>query len=396
MRYLDTGSRDPDQALGAWLEASSGDSSVVGLRWQAGFFGADALGYFVNVLSRLASTDGVLHVVVGSNDGTTRRGDLEILLDLAGPPRDKLRIGVVAFDNAYFHPKTFHFTRSDGSESAYVGSANLTRSGAASLHVEAGIILDTRDGDDTGTLAQIRDAVDWWFTTYPDGLTRVSGAADLDDLVARGLLDVPRPPLVRSGSTRARGSSGSGARLGPLRTIPMLPSSAAVESARATGQPPADSAETYAAAGSRQLAAGRGPSVAAHWTKRLSRSDAQRKPQGNQRGSVALVKAGYPINAQTYFREDFFGDADWTADTTSTGEGRETAMVEFATSVLGRDLGVLNIPITYAPNREASQRNYTTLLHLGPLAPYFAQDDLTGYDLLVERRADGSFAVAIS
>src|SRR5690606_34647936 len=153
MRYLDTGARDPKQALGAWLEELAGDHDIDSLRWQSGFFGAEALGYLVDVLDRLASVGGVVHVLVGSNDGTTQRSDLELLLDLAGPPRANLRIGLVAFENAYFNPKTLHCGRCDGTEVAYVGSANLTPSGVASLHVEAGVVLDTRDDDDPDTVA---------------------------------------------------------------------------------------------------------------------------------------------------------------------------------------------------------------------------------------------------
>ncbi len=116
MRYFDSGSRDPSQALGAWLAAMTDDESVSAVRWQSGFFGAEALGYFVPVFERLATVDGRVSVLVGSNDGTTKHRDVELLLDLTGPPRDGRRLGVVAFDNAYFHPKTFHFERSDGSE----------------------------------------------------------------------------------------------------------------------------------------------------------------------------------------------------------------------------------------------------------------------------------------
>jgi hypothetical protein len=132
------------------------------------------------------------------------------------------------------------------------------------------------------------------------------------------------------------------------------------------------------------------------WSKVLSQSDAQGKPRGNQRGSITLVAAGFPINAQTYFRYDFFSGVAWTADTTSTGEGRETAAVAFATTLLGQDLGVLQLPISYAPNREASQANYTTLLHVGPLGPRFAAYDMTGRTLRLERRSDRSFALSIA
>jgi hypothetical protein len=396
MRYLDTGSRDPNQALGTWLTALTNDESVAAVRWQSGFFGAEALGYFIEVFDRLASADGALSVLVGSNDGTTKRRDVELLLELTGPPRGRRRLGVVAFDNAYFHPKTFHFVRSDGSMAAYIGSANLTKSGATSQHVEAGVILDTHDGDDPGVLGSIGDAIDWWFESTPDGFTLVTDLADLDDLVARGRLDVPRPRLVRPVAPAAPSGSRERITLSPLTDVPALPSAGATAEAP-TAEPPAESAEPSADLGA-VVPAPSGPAALAtvEWRKVLSRSDAQRKAHGNQRGSITLVAAGHPINAQTYFRYDLFSELAWAADTTSTGEGRETAVVAFAATVLGEDLGVLHLPVTYAPNREASQANYTTLLHVGPLGPQFATHDLTGRELRLERRTDGSFALSIA
>jgi hypothetical protein len=390
MRYLDTGSRDPDEALGAWLEAMTADPLVAAVRWQSGCFGAEALGYFVPVFDRLAATGGALNVLVGSNDGTTKRHDLEILLELAGPTREGRRIGVVAFDNAYYHPKTFHFSRSDGSEAAYVGSANLTRSGAASLHVEAGLLLDTRDGDDPAIVAKIRAAVDWWFDAMPEGFTLLTDLTDLDVLVARGHLDVPRPQVTRPAAPDAQPASAERVTLSPLRSIPALPTGSAADDSAAAATANADQpGATSSPSG------GHAVPTTVEWRKSLSRSDAQRKPKGNQRGSITLVAAGYPINAQTYFRHDFFSGVAWVADTTSTGEGRETAEVALAASVLGQDLGELHLPVSHAPNREASQANYTTLLHIGPLGPHFAAHDMTGRELRLERRADGSFALSI-
>lgn len=398
MRYLDTGSRDPSQALGAWLAELTDDESVTAVRWQSGFFGAESLGYFIEVFDRLAMTDGTLSVLVGSNDGTTKRHDVELLLEVTGPPRAGRRLGVVAFDNGYFHPKTFHFVRSDGSEAAYVGSANLTKSGATSLHIEAGVVLDTGDGDDPAVLGSIRDAIDWWFESTPDGFTLVTELADLDDLVARGRLDVPRPPLVRPVAPAApSGSAPERITLSPLAPIPALPTAVRAVGP-STAEPPAESTEPSAEQPGTVMPPPSGPPpvTTVEWSKVLSQSDAQRKPQGNQLGSITLVAAGYRINAQTYFRYDFFSGVAWTADTTSTGEGRETAAVAFATTVLGQDLGVLQLPVSYAPNREASQANYTTLLHVGPLGPQFATHDMTGRELRLERRADGSFALSIA
>jgi hypothetical protein len=332
------------------------------------------------VLDRLASENGVVHILVGSNDGTTQRIDLEHLLDLAGPPRANLRIGLVAFENAYFHPKTLHCGRFDGTELAYVGSANLTPSGVASLHVEAGVVFDTLDGDDPDAVAHIRKAIDWWFESTPAGFTLISNASDLDDLETQGVIGVPRAAPVRRPSPKPSGST-LRTRLTPLLAIPpLLPLTpvAINESHVHIGNMPSPAPTTI------------------RWSKKLTRSDAQRKPTGNQRGGITLVAAGYPINAQTYFRLEFFADVDWLAEKTLTGQERQRAVVQFSTAILGTDVGTIDISITYAPNREASQANYTTMLHLGPLATYFASDDMTNRVLLLERLADGSYTLTIS
>ena len=135
--------------------------------------------------------------------------------------------------------------------------------------------------------------------------------------------------------------------------------------------------------------------VAARWTKKLSASDAQRKPSGNERGSITLVKAGHPIDWRTYFRKEFFADVEWVPGWTRTRKRREAATVRFETTVLGTKLGELSIPVTYEPHRESGQDTYTSLLHLAPLAPYFEQHDMTGRQLTMERRADASFALSI-
>lgn len=133
----------------------------------------------------------------------------------------------------------------------------------------------------------------------------------------------------------------------------------------------------------------------ARWTKELSASDAQRKRTGNQRGSITLVQAGHPIDWRRYFREDFFADVDWVSEWTNTNKERQGANVLFDTTVLGNKLGVLSIPVTYEPYRESDQDNYTSLLHLGPLAPHFQQHDMTGRQLTLERRANGTFTLSI-
>lgn len=372
MRYIDTGVRDPAHAFGTWLDTQvRSDPSIAEVRWQSGYFGAEILPYFAPAMARLRRSGGTVRVLVGSNDGTTRRSDVAALLAAVGPARPGLRVGVVSFADGYFHPKTVHLVRNDGSAAAYIGSANLTGAGAA-LNVEAGIVLDTRDGDDRRVLEAVRAAVDWWFAARRPGLHLVSTAADLAALARAGVLDVPQPPRPRPAATR----SGAGGRGPSLRPLLNLPASAPPSSSR----PPS---------------VGPGAPAPVRWTKKLSASDAQRKTTGNQRGSITLVQAGAPIDPKTYFRNVLFGGVTWRRGATATGQPLETARVRLEVDLLGQRRRHMDLEVTYAPNREAAQSNYTTLLHLGQLSKDFAAQDMTGKQLTIERRADGTFGLSI-
>jgi hypothetical protein len=389
MRYIDTGGREPANALGTWLDESAvSDDSIVALRWQTGFYGASALGFFVSLFRRLAAMNGVVHVVVGSNDGTTTSRDLDILLQSAGPARTNLRVGVVRFSNAYFHPKTVHMERSDGSATAYVGSANLTKSGVESLHVEAGVLLDTREGDDPQVVASVAAAVDAWFAEEREGIYVVTDIGDVTALADSGVLNIPRPPSPPQ--IRRRRSRDQQDALEPLVRVPPLPSSSPIET------PPGEVSTEAEPTVVIPRPTAQAPIVAEEWKKRLTKSDAQRKTTGNQRGSITLVQAGYAIDAQTYFRNDLFGTALWRAERTRTGEFRESADIPFDVELLGTSLGVLILHVTHAGNREAGQSNYTTLLHTGPLALEFARVDMERRLLTIRRLTDGSYTLLIA
>lgn len=240
MRYLDSGQRDPSQALGTWLQGVMTDE-VVEVRWQSGFFAADSLGIVQSVLKGMAAKDLPVHALIGSNDQSTVRRDVERLVTVLGIPRDRAQLGVVSYQDGYYHPKTFHVRRTDGSQAAYVGSANLTGSGVASLHVEAGVTVDSRLGDANELLEEVASAVDFWFRSVPPGLHRVSSLADVEQLVTEGILaesTPPRPALPREdGEVRIR--PGPKDRLQPLIALPRLES--LVREARAAileGTPP--------------------------------------------------------------------------------------------------------------------------------------------------------------
>lgn len=240
MRYIDTGTRNPDASLGSWLQQVLTEE-VCEIRWQAGFYSLGGLGLFVPTLERLAANDGLVRAVIGSNDAGSLRDDVRRLAELIGIPRKNAALAVVSYGGGFFHPKTYHIRRGDGSQAAYVGSANLSTRAMNGVHIEAGVLLDTREGEPPSLLREIADAVDSWFGTSRDGITEVGDLGDVDKLLENGILSLvasPRPPASRSNSRQ--GASYRKATLKPLLT---LPSAAALAVSSDSTEPPDDYAE---------------------------------------------------------------------------------------------------------------------------------------------------------
>lgn len=229
MKYLDTGARDPSQALAAWLDDVLNED-IVELRIQTGFFSIEGIGLLLPMLEQSKKEDGLVRMLIGSNDANTLRDDISSLIDFVGVPRANAQIGIVSFGSAYFHPKTYHMVRKDGTEAAFVGSANLTASGLA-LHVEAGISLDSREGDSVEELSQISKAIDSWFDEQRGGLTIVEGQETLDHLVETGVITIAPPPRVASAASKeATGSSTSSRpRLKPIFKLPRVATTEDIE-----------------------------------------------------------------------------------------------------------------------------------------------------------------------
>lgn len=196
MKYLNSATQLPQDAVGYWMQTQN-PTDIDHLRIKTGYFSLNGLSSFKAIIDSLNANQRAISAVIGANGKDTLQSDVDGLIDLVQHPRSNTRIAVSGFSNGLFHPKVYHLTRTDGSQLAYVGSANLTPAGITGLNVEVGILLDTRDGDDPAVLATIASSVDNWFSaTLLTQTNVIATKADTTRLVADGLLGVTSQPRL--------------------------------------------------------------------------------------------------------------------------------------------------------------------------------------------------------
>ena len=193
VRYIDTSSGDPDDGLGAWLAANLVLGSEAFLI-QSAWFSYGSLEPFASSIADLVSRDAEVQFVIGANQGSLTKVDLERLWTLISPGSGS-RLVVVRYRNAIFHPKVFYLEREDGTKSAVVGSANLT-TGGTQWNVEAGIILDTSEGDGEEALNSIRATISGWFDLDEDGVFEVKDSETIQTLADDGIIDVAQSKKI--------------------------------------------------------------------------------------------------------------------------------------------------------------------------------------------------------
>lgn len=368
MRYIDTGSRDAADALGTWLR-SVDPAEVDALRVQSGFYSRGGLDELRAVLGDLRRRGAAARIVIGANEQSTLAADVEALRAELGAPRGGADLAVVCFAEGFFHPKTLHLARGDGSQAAYVGSANLTRSGVYGQHIEAGLLLDTREGDDADVVAAVGAAVDAWFDETRDGAHRIETTADVEALVGRGLLaEAPAPrAAVTPRTTSAR-------TVGLTRLRPLL-------AARRRRPEPTSAAEPADAPHAGALVWRSNP---------LTRRDLN-IPRGlrtHATGSMLWKKGAWTrdIDQRSYFREEVFADLDWhpRADRPHL----ERAEADFDLRVHGERRGRYRLTLGHNMSTTSvayRQRNAMTQLHWGDMRPEIADEALIGSRLELYR-----------
>jgi len=393
--YIDTASGQPEDSLGAWFEENLLDTARTFLA-QSAWLSYGTLEPFAHEVERLIDQDARIALVVGSNGGSLTKLDLDRLWALISPGAQS-RLAVVRYRNAVFHPKVFYVEREDGSRTAVVGSANLTP-GGTERNIEAGVILDTHEGDSDVAFDKIADAVSAWFDRDEDGVFPIANQAAIDALADDGVIDVAQPkkeiePEQPAGKEDEEDGAGRRpAKLGihkrfwkpPRKQVPPTPTEP--EMAVANEQ---DEGEDGTVGGTTTAP----PAPAApgipeeRWGKLLKGTDAQQPPQQgtNPTGKLRLTKSQFDIDHKTFFREDFFGDETWETEVRGN-QTYEVAMVEFDVIIDGVNKGTHSLMVDHAPHRVAGQNNVPTVLAWGPeLGRDLGQNSKVGEWVTVER-----------
>ena len=241
MEYLNGTIRSSANTV-AYQLAQEIPSEQTHLRIQTGYFTLNGLGSLKSVIDHLVLIDLPITIALGANEKATIQSDVDALYALIGCPRIKARLSVISCTGGLFHPKVVHLTRNDGSQLAYVGSANVTPSGFNGQNIEAGILLDSRTGDPAAILNEIAASIDSWFSNVMTGVTQIVGIATTQQLVTDGILGIVRQ-TVNAGGTSGAASVGNRMPLGALVSFPSLStpglggSSAATPGSTATTTP---------------------------------------------------------------------------------------------------------------------------------------------------------------
>lgn len=321
MKYHDTGEKDLGHALAHWFEDVL-DDNVAELRVQSGYFRLEAVRVMAIALQKAQELDLPTTFVIGSNEGDTTHSDAAQLMKRLGMPRDKAKLGFVSYGNYLFHPKVYHVTRKDGSQAAFIGSANFTPAGVAGWNVEAALSLDTVDGDLEAVLNQIALAVDKWFLSpLPEGVSVVHTTTDLDHLLLSGVLSAVRPPRVSKKSSA--GSSLKESSLPNRKKLIFLPPWPDLPDAEIPSDDDIDSENedsSSAIAGTPALDSGSpGSQDAAKVPSGATTSAAASVPVGALTSPAGLAAAKLPNTEEAGFASHFIIEPGATGPTSGAG-----------------------------------------------------------------------------
>lgn len=351
-KYIDSSIEQRSQYVRNWLETNLGDSTKA-FRTQSAYFRYNAIEQFKGMLTAIARSNGIVRFVLGANDGDLYADDLTDTLQIV-QEGSNASLTVIRLVGAKFHPKCYHIVREDDTETAIVGSANLTAAGV-SRNIEACVIFDTRTGDSVNLLQSISAGIDLWAQREQgDGVFQINTENDINALKESEIINVVQAQAIlkRISSKTERRTAG---QLGTRRSLWRRP--------RARRRRTTVASEvTVLIAEDAQTTSITVHKVAKRWSKKLRSSDAQQvRPGTNPTGKMRLSKAQHDIDFKRWFRDDMFSEATWTEEQRS-GNTYEVAELPFTVEFLDKNFGEQTLKIDHAPHRIAGQNNVPTVL----------------------------------
>ncbi len=386
-KYVDTGSNDSSHSLGHWLDTNL-VPDVREFHAQFAYFTYTALRPYAETLKTVALAGFPVHVVLGSNEKSLVADDLRRMLKIVENAANA-SLTVVAYSNAKFHPKTVQIIRPDQSSAAVVGSGNFTHRGLG-LNVEAGIVLDSAEGDDAAVIRQVADAINRWHLLTEPGVFPVRGESDIQALLSASIISVAPPPRQPSVSPSSTSNTRTGNVLGTRQRL-WIPPASVVASA---SFPPTPTPTIVSASPATLPAPAATGLPAQKWYKLMKASDAQQNA-GHKIAQLRLTKSAFAIDFRRFFRYDLFGGLTWTAGTKSI-HAYEYAEAAFDVHFPGKPIGRRTLQLHYAPHQEQSQNNYTSVLYWDEaLKLELASFSYVGYWVVIERNEQEEFSLII-
>ena len=383
--YIDSSDEQRSQYVRNWLESNLGGSAKA-FRTQSAYFRYNAIEQFKDALKAIARTDGVVRFVLGANDGDLYEDDLTDTLQIVqeGP---NTSLTVIRLIGARFHPKCYHIEREDGTETAIVGSANLTVAGV-SRNIEACVIFDTRTGDSVNLLQRISDGIDLWSQRgQGDGVFQIASESDINALKEDEIINVVQAQAIlkRLSSKIERRIAG---QLGTRRSLWRSPKRRRATAVSKVAVLIAEDVGTTSI---------KIQNVVMRWSRTLNASNAQKVQSGtNPTGKLRLSKAGHDIDFRTWFRQVLFGEAEWSEEDRK-GKKYEVTRVTFNVEFLDKNLGQQVLMIDHGEHRIAGQNNTPTILAWGhELIGELTSRSYIGKYVVLEKYEDASYGLKIA
>jgi HKD family nuclease len=386
MEYIDSTDNTKNQFLSNWLRSNL-KQNIKAFGVQTGYFRFGSITPFVSNLNEISDKGNQLKFVLGANEGDLFYEDLLDLYNITSR-NDVSSITVVRFGGGCkFHPKCYHIIREDDSETAVVGSSNLTGKGI-SHNIEASVILDSSKGDNIQAIRTIANSIDSWKTKDENsGAYQITSEEIINNLKEQRIINIISPQIIRRAI-----SARKTAPQHPLARRPQL-------WPQPRGRRRVTAKEKYVTileedANKTDIKLRK---VCKRWCKYLRSSDAQQVAAGtNPTGKLRLSKARLPIDHKTWFRNTFFENCAWREEDRN-GVIYDVAEVSFGVIFLGQYLGEKTLRIDYSTHRIANQNNVPTILAWGhDMMRVLRNEPCEGKWVVLERYTDGNFGLQIT